>query len=105
MEPLKIVVRYRDGRIVKRYVDHFDPDRPSFHLHEHSAGASPVEMGMDELGKSGIQGAEDLSSIGSGSGPQGGSEIPGWGGDARNSHRLRCSATRLFPHSPRSPKQ
>lgn len=32
MEPLKIVVRYTDGRTLKGYTNDFFPDKPSFHL-------------------------------------------------------------------------
>lgn len=32
MEPLKIVVRYADRRILKGYTNDFFPDKPSFHL-------------------------------------------------------------------------
>jgi hypothetical protein len=52
MEPIRIVLRYLDGRIVKGYTQDFNPGRPSFHLHKDPAGSSsdqPVQLEMKEL--------------------------------------------------------
>jgi small nuclear ribonucleoprotein (snRNP)-like protein len=49
MRPMKVVVRYKDGRIAKGYIDHFDAEGPFFHLDKESVGGLPIWMGMDEL--------------------------------------------------------
>ena len=49
MELMKIVVRYKDGRIAKGYTDHFDPDRPFLRVYSDAVGDSPVKMAIDEL--------------------------------------------------------
>jgi len=33
MEPTKVVVRYRDGRIVKGFTQNFFPNKPTFYVH------------------------------------------------------------------------
>jgi hypothetical protein len=43
MDQVKIVVRYRDGRILKGYTQNFLPNKPSFHVHPHDPGR-PREM-------------------------------------------------------------
>jgi len=48
----KIVARYLDGRIVKGYTQHFDPDRSRFHLRKAPAEASDeirTDLRMEEL--------------------------------------------------------
>ena len=49
MEPVKIVLRYLDGRIVKGWTQPLDPRRPSFHLLKDNGGASLGETGMEGL--------------------------------------------------------
>jgi hypothetical protein len=49
MELMKIVVRYKDGRIAKGYADHFDPDRPFLRVYSDAVGDSPVRMAIDDL--------------------------------------------------------
>ncbi|MDH7500535.1 MAG: hypothetical protein QHH30_09160 [candidate division NC10 bacterium] len=46
---MKIVVRFKDGRIVKGYTDHFEPDKPSLRIFGDAAGKSPIELAIDEL--------------------------------------------------------
>lgn len=44
MEPVKIVVRFSDGRIKKGYTQDFFPNKPSFHLiRNHTAGSRELE--------------------------------------------------------------
>jgi hypothetical protein len=43
MEPVKVVVRYANGKLIKGYTNDFFPNKPSFHLH-------PVETGRTEKG-------------------------------------------------------
>ena len=38
MEPLKLVARYRDGKILKGSCTDFDPDKPEFHLLRRESG-------------------------------------------------------------------
>lgn len=40
MEPVKVVIRYADGRLVKGYTHDFFPNKPSFHI-----GAGPSDPG------------------------------------------------------------
>jgi len=49
MKPMKIVVRYMDGQIIKGYSEHFDPESPSFLLYEDPGGVSAVELAIDKL--------------------------------------------------------
>jgi hypothetical protein len=49
MKPMKIVVRYMDGQIIKGYSEHFDPESPSFLLYEDPGGISAVELAIDKL--------------------------------------------------------
>ena len=46
MELMKIVVRYKDGRIAKGYTDHFDPDRPFLRVYGDAVGDSPIRMAI-----------------------------------------------------------
>jgi hypothetical protein len=43
MEPVKVVVRYRNGSLIKGYTNDFFPNKPSFHIH-------PIESGQTEKG-------------------------------------------------------
>jgi hypothetical protein len=53
MEPLsKIVVRYLDGRVVKGYTQHFDPDGSHIHLRRASTATADevrAELRMEDL--------------------------------------------------------
>ncbi len=51
MEPLKIVVRYRDGRILKGYTQNFFPNKPVFHINRLGAPGSGdlVEVKVGDL--------------------------------------------------------
>lgn len=51
MEPSKIVVRYRDGRIVRGFTQNFFPNKPSFHVRPHDARRETdlVEVFLQEL--------------------------------------------------------
>ena len=40
MKPLKVVVRYADGRIIKGHTQDFLPINPSFHVHPFDPGTS-----------------------------------------------------------------
>ena len=51
MEPSKIVVRYRNGKILKGYTQNFFPNKPVFHVNRHG-GTGPgdvVEVNLDDL--------------------------------------------------------
>jgi hypothetical protein len=51
MEPSKIVVRYRNGKILKGYTQNFFPNKPVFHVNRHG-GTGPgdvVEVNIDDL--------------------------------------------------------
>jgi hypothetical protein len=43
MEPVKVVIRYADGRLIKGYTNDFFPNKPFFHVH-------PLESGQTEKG-------------------------------------------------------
>lgn len=43
MEPIRVVIRYADGKFIKGYTDDFFPNKPSFHVH-------PVELGRADKG-------------------------------------------------------
>jgi len=43
MEPVKVIIRYRNGNLLKGYTNDFFPNKPSFHVH-------PIESGQTEKG-------------------------------------------------------
>ncbi len=51
MEPSKIVVRYRDGRVVKGFTQNFFPNKPVFHLlpSEGTGSKDPLEVSTSHL--------------------------------------------------------
>ncbi len=51
MEPIKVVVRYADGRIIKGYTQDFLPTNPSFHVFSLNPGTSrdAVEILLRDL--------------------------------------------------------
>ncbi len=51
MDPIKVVVRYADGRIIKGSTNDFFPNKPVFHLHplEAEAADKGVEINVREL--------------------------------------------------------
>jgi len=51
LEPSKIVVRYRNGRIVKGFTQNFFPNKPVFHVlpREGNAAQAPLEVVVEQL--------------------------------------------------------
>ncbi len=49
MEPVKIVVHYADGRIVKGYTQDFSPTNPSFIIHPLAASMETVNILFRDL--------------------------------------------------------
>ena len=51
MEPVKIIVHFRDGRIIKGFSQDFFPNKSSFHLNKDITGKSPdlVEIQLSDL--------------------------------------------------------
>jgi len=51
MQPVKIVARFRDGRMTKGYSQDFFPNKHTFHLYDHATGVSgdPIEIRLNEL--------------------------------------------------------
>jgi len=49
MEPIKIVLHYADGGILKGYTEDFRPDCPTFHFHKDTQETVPTEMGVEGL--------------------------------------------------------
>jgi hypothetical protein len=51
LEPSKIVVRYRNGKLLKGFTQNFFPNKPAFHVVPQEGGGSkePVEVSMDQL--------------------------------------------------------
>ena len=51
MEPSKIVVRYRNGKLLKGFTQNFFPNKPVFHVvpPEGSGSRAPTEVAMDQL--------------------------------------------------------
>jgi hypothetical protein len=51
LEPSKIVVRFRDGKIIKGYTQNFFPNKPVFHLLPQVGDnpMGPVEIPLDQL--------------------------------------------------------
>jgi len=45
MEPVKVIMRYADGRIVKGYTNDFFPNRPLFHCL--SVESQPTDKGVE----------------------------------------------------------
>jgi hypothetical protein len=43
MEPVKVVIRHFNGRLIKGYTNDFFPNKPSFHVH-------PIESGHTDKG-------------------------------------------------------
>jgi hypothetical protein len=43
MEPVKVVIRYANGKLIKGYTNDFFPNKPSFHVH-------PAEIGLADKG-------------------------------------------------------
>lgn len=52
MEPIKVVARFMDGRVVKGYTQDFYPNRPYFHLHKEitrPSGDHPIRVEIKDL--------------------------------------------------------
>jgi hypothetical protein len=51
LEPSKIVVRYKNGKIVKGFTQNFFPNKPVFHVVPPEGGGpkEPLEVPMDQL--------------------------------------------------------
>ena len=51
MEPLKVVVRYQDGKIIKGVTSNFNQNRPIFHIksNDQDAAAKPIEINIQDL--------------------------------------------------------
>jgi len=51
MEPIKIVVRFSDGKIIRGYTQNFLPNKPIFHvrLHDAPGTSDAVEIKVDDL--------------------------------------------------------
>ncbi len=50
MEPIKIVVRYADGRVLKGFTQNFLPNKPTFHVRpEKAAPGDATEVKVAEL--------------------------------------------------------
>jgi hypothetical protein len=51
MEPVKIVVRYLDGRLLKGYSQNFFPNKPSFHISplDPDKSKDPAEVYVNQL--------------------------------------------------------
>ena len=50
MEPTKVVVRYRDGRVIKGFTQDFLPNKDSFHLFQAEKGSGEaVEVSVKAL--------------------------------------------------------
>jgi hypothetical protein len=45
MEPVKVIMRYADGRIIKGYTNDFFPNKPMFHVR--SIDSDPADKGVD----------------------------------------------------------
>ncbi|HVN72318.1 MAG TPA: hypothetical protein VMU10_09900 [Desulfomonilia bacterium] len=51
MEPIKVIVRFMDGKVMKGYANDFNPIRPSFHFNENvgSALSQPILIEIKDL--------------------------------------------------------
>jgi hypothetical protein len=49
MEPIKAVLRYSDGAILKGYIRDLHPHRATFYFQPNAQGVPPREMGIDGL--------------------------------------------------------
>ena len=45
MEPVKVIMRYTDGRLIKGYTNDFSPNKTQFHVR--SIDSSPTDMGVE----------------------------------------------------------
>ena len=45
MKPIKVIIRYADGRLVKGYTNNFFPNKPLFHVH--SVDSQPTDKGIE----------------------------------------------------------
>lgn len=45
MEPVKVIIRYKDGRLIKGYSNDFSPNKLQFHVRP--VGAGPADRGVD----------------------------------------------------------
>ncbi|HYQ48542.1 MAG TPA: hypothetical protein VEP69_05715 [Thermodesulfovibrionales bacterium] len=45
MEPVKVIIRYLDGRLIKGFTNDFSPNKPQFHVRPADAG--PTDRGVD----------------------------------------------------------
>jgi len=61
--PLKIIIRYRDGKLLKGYTNDFFPNKPAFHVQpgDEAAGQS-IEAAMSEL-KSSVVTVSELKAV------------------------------------------
>ena len=49
MEPIKVVLRYTNGAILRGYARDIHPHRSTIHLYEDPQGTSKMEVGVDGL--------------------------------------------------------
>ena len=50
MDPIKVVVRYSDGRIIKGYTQNFSPNKPIFHVRPHNVDSEQtLEISIKDL--------------------------------------------------------
>ena len=49
MEPIKVVLRYIDGTMLKGYARNLHPHRPTFHFQTNAQASSSMEFGVDGL--------------------------------------------------------
>jgi hypothetical protein len=45
MEPVKVIIRYKDGKLIKGYTNDFSPNKTQFHIR--SADSSPTDRGAE----------------------------------------------------------
>lgn len=45
MEPVKVIIRYADGKLIKGYTNDFSPNKPQFHVR--SVDSGPTDRGVD----------------------------------------------------------
>ncbi len=51
IEPVKVIMRYTDGRLIKGFTNDFLPNKPVFHVHpaENDPGSKATEVNVNQL--------------------------------------------------------
>ncbi len=49
MEPIKVVLRYSNGTVIKGFTQNFSPSRKIFHFHPLQSNSGPIKISLNDL--------------------------------------------------------